>query len=498
MSKPKKAPKPRREKKNLKKANKRSRLGQKIKAEDVQASAVTTSESSSALPSCFDSSSIVVPKPEQKTPNKTGDSGLTGTPFSSGISPSTSRSPSKSPAGLTDSDILDQDLDDSGIGNAPKPFVPRKVQSTLRSSGELDSIDDDLEDESSLAPVVPKSSDRHTQSEAFEDESSFSPVVVRRGDETQSRGLVAEISSDISPIVTKKEEEKKEAPKPEEKKEVKVTSASCVGGSFSSPGARGYQEDRFVVDDLCAFYGVYDGHGGDAASIYCKKHLKDYVMERMAKLPKDASDDDVKKVFEDAFIALDEKFLQKLVDDGSTACVGCVYNGKLYVANAGDSRAIIVCADRSVIEMSKDHKPDSPEEKKRIEAAHHDVVVITDFFDGKRIKIARVDGNLAVARSIGDGSLKDMEYPAKCAVTCVPEVRIRVLDPAKDLFLVVACDGIWDVYSNEEVADLVMRDLGGMKKPISVDALNAAAKHIVVSAIEKGSMDNCTAVVASL
>jgi len=252
------------------------------------------------------------------------------------------------------------------------------------------------------------------------------------------------------------------------------------------------------LDDSCAFYAVYEGHGGEAASHYCEKHMKKYVTEKMGALPENPSDEDVEKAFKEAFIALDDKFLQKRVDDGSTACVGYILNNKLYVANAGDTRAIVVCEDGSFVEMSKDHKPDLPEEKKRIQACYHDVEVTSAIVDGKRIKIARVDGVLAVARAIGDGTFKDMPNPAENAVTCVPEVRSLELDPKKHRFLVIACDGIWDVFSNQQVADLVNKHMGSKSGPFTTDILNNIAKIIVDNSIELGSCDNCTAVVVAL
>jgi len=330
----------------------------------------------------------------------------------------------------------------------------------------------------------------------------FKPVSFDAGDDG------GDLVSDIQPVVTKGKEDSDFSFAPVEKKKEPATAtapaskANCEGGSYSTAGMRGYQEDRFTVDDKVAFYGVYDGHGGDKASRYCEKHMKEKVMEKINELDAAATDDDYENAFKEAFIEIDEKFLEKRDDDGCTACVGYVANdgktSKLYVANVGDSRAIVVCADHSVVEMSQDHKPYLPSEKKRIEAAYHDVEEVSAILDGKRIKIARVDGVLAVSRAIGDGSLKDMTEPEKCAVTCVPEVRICQIDPEKHRFIVVACDGIWDVYSNEEVAEIVMDILGGKKKPYGIDELNRAARFIVDGAIQKGSADNCTAVVVAL
>jgi len=101
--------------------------------------------------------------------------------------------------------------------------------------------------------------------------------------------------------------------------------------------------------------------------------------------------------------------------------------------------------------------------------------------------------------SIGDASLKDYpDQPEKCAVTCIPEVKCLELDPEKHLYLVIACDGIWDVFTNEEIGVIVAGELGDTKKTVSPSTLNSVAGLIVNRALDRGSMDNCTAVVVAL
>jgi len=367
-------------------------------------------------------------------------------------------------------------------------------------------VDSSVLDRSSNPGIIPVKSGGAGNDDDDDDGSEIQPVVAKGAGSSFMEGEVLdsgieslkELNDSEIPLVAVKGG----APAAEEepvKKERKPSAAGCVAGVFTSEGKRGYQEDRYEMDDKNALYGVFDGHGGDKASHYLEKHMKEYVMNELDTVPDAAGDDKYENALKQAFIKIDEKFLEKLCDDGSTACLGYVApNGKLYVANAGDTRAIVVCADHSVVEMSKDHKPDVPEERKRIDAALHEVNIITDVYKGKRIKIARVDGMLAVARAIGDGSLKDMKDPAENAVTCVPEVRNIAVDPAKHRFLVIACDGIWDVYSNQEVADIVMKELGELKKPIASDVLSHTAEIIVNTAIEKGSMDNCTVVIVAL
>ncbi len=95
---------------------------------------------------------------------------------------------------------------------------------------------------------------------------------------------------------------------------------------------------------------------------------------------------------------LDSDFVSSGAFDGSTACA-CAVVGfeKVICCNAGDSRAIIVKRDGSFVALSEDHKPGRNDETKRINDLGGRVI-----YWGRW----RVEGVLAVSRSIGDARLK--------------------------------------------------------------------------------------------
>lgn len=130
---------------------------------------------------------------------------------------------------------------------------------------------------------------------------------------------------------------------------------------------------------------------------------------------------------------------------GCTACVVLITPDKIICANIGDSRAILKTGDQ-VVALSEDHKPNDPKEKERIK--NYGMVVSAD---------GRVDGILAVARAFGDFYFKSkMEAmgPAAQAVTADPDFKV-VTRSSADKFIVIACDGIWDVKGNQECADFI-------------------------------------------
>eukprot|EP00434_Breviolum_minutum_P019990 symbB.v1.2.017634.t1/scaffold1340.1/size241236/19 len=116
-------------------------------------------------------------------------------------------------------------------------------------------------------------------------------------------------------------------------------------------------------------------------------------------------------------------------------------------ANAGDSRAVM-CRGGQAVELSYDHKPASETEKKRIEASGG---YLEDSAGG-----ARVNGNLNLSRAIGDLEYKKRSdlKPEEQTICSTPDVIVRELTP-EDEFIVLACDGIWDVLSNQGICDFV-------------------------------------------
>lgn len=145
------------------------------------------------------------------------------------------------------------------------------------------------------------------------------------------------------------------------------------------------------------------------------------------------------------------------VDSGTTACVAFLLpvvspsgeaaanRVRLYVANAGDSRAVL-CRGRAAVELSIDHKPEDADEKARIVAAGGTVTA-----DG------RVNDGLNLSRAIGDHVYKwraDLAL-ADQMISALPDVTSTELVPLADEFLVIACDGIWNSMSSQEVVDFV-------------------------------------------
>ena len=213
-------------------------------------------------------------------------------------------------------------------------------------------------------------------------------------------------------------------------------------------------QTNFELKDY-GFFGVFDGHAGPKVSQYCSQHLLDCILECLhQQKSKDVTENHVKKAINDGFLHLDEKLRKEPQwangedRSGTTAIVVMVSPQKIIWGNCGDSRGIL-CRNGKVVFSTQDHKPYNQTERDRIEKA------------GGTVMMQRVNGSLAVSRALGDFDYKRASdlMPSEQLVSPVPEITIQDRDPTSDEFLLLACDGIFDVMSNEDVVGYVSHRL---------------------------------------
>ncbi|KAI8427620.1 hypothetical protein MSG28_002106 [Choristoneura fumiferana] len=157
---------------------------------------------------------------------------------------------------------------------------------------------------------------------------------------------------------------------------------------------------------------------------------------------------------------------------GTTALLAIMEDNHLIVANVGDSRGVMCDSRGNAIPVSFDHKPQQVREQKRIEAAGGYIA-----FNG----VWRVAGILATSRAMGDYPLKDKKF-----VIADPDILTFNLNDHKPMFIVLASDGLWDTFSNEEAVKFIKERL---------DEPDYGAKSLTLQAYYRGSVDNITVLV---
>lgn len=198
-----------------------------------------------------------------------------------------------------------------------------------------------------------------------------------------------------------------------------------------------------TVQQLNSYFAVFDGHSGPTIAQFCGNMLPQFLTDtEQYKKGKYA------EAMRESYINIDKHLSQHPTfrDDrsGCTAVSVLVTQNEIICANAGDSRAVL-CRNGKAIPLSIDHKPTLPGERKRIERAK------------SIVHNKRVNGILALSRAIGDFSFKRRPFIPweEQAVTCVPDVVSAPINRDADEFVIIACDGIWDVLSNEAVVTFI-------------------------------------------
>jgi len=229
------------------------------------------------------------------------------------------------------------------------------------------------------------------------------------------------------------------------------------------------------------FFAVYDGHGGNGVSSFLKQVLAKHFMDKHVKNPVDKRY--IFQVYD--FIQRSLKRTSFGHQSGSTANVVLQYkdNGQDYITviNLGDSRCVI-CRDKFALPISIDHKPYKPVERHRIEKLGGKI-----YYDGHDYRIK----DLSVSRAFGD--LDSTPF-----LTHRPDVFKFKIDKRSDKFFVLACDGLWDVLSNDEVVDFILLNCYDDTLKNRINKHINIADNLARLALKKGSTDNITIIVIFL
>ncbi|XP_065816281.1 integrin-linked kinase-associated serine/threonine phosphatase 2C isoform X3 [Labrus bergylta] len=250
-----------------------------------------------------------------------------------------------------------------------------------------------------------------------------------------------------------------------------------------------------------SYFAVFDGHGGARASRFAAENLHANLAKKFPSGEKETFDKLMKKCLLDTFRQTDEDFLKKASSqkpawkDGSTATCVLVVDDTVYVANLGDSRAVLCRAEAAAgadgekrsltLSLSREHNPTIYEERMRIQRA------------GGTVRDGRVLGVLEVSRSIGDGQYK------RCGIISTPDLR-RVQLTANDRFIILACDGLFKVFSADEAVKFVLNVLqeGSVeqKEALTEEELrfDAACQQLASEAVRRGCADNVTVILLSI
>ena len=305
-----------------------------------------------------------------------------------------------------------------------------------------------------------------------------------------------------------------------------------------------YNEDKIRISSLIkkpnsskinnwpkiSYFSIFDGHGGEECSEFLKNNYLEYLIENK-NFPFD-----IKLSMIETFQKIEESFfklkckntLEESDKSGSCALVSIIFDNKIYIANLGDSRAIMsVNGGNKIKQITVDQKPDNIKEFERAikngskiylddnddpDRDESKIQFIKDKIELEKMKEVKANSDedkifrvypsdLAVMRTIGDIKAKRKEFGGiPGTIINIPEIFIYDIN-SNDDFIVLGCDGIFDDLSNEEVINTVWMAYKHRTKEKKYDiheSTQEACDLVIRAALEKQTTDNLSCIVLGL
>ncbi|KAI5072112.1 hypothetical protein GOP47_0012218 [Adiantum capillus-veneris] len=272
---------------------------------------------------------------------------------------------------------------------------------------------------------------------------------------------------------------------------------ACGAISMAVVQGNNVMEDESQVEIGAAgtFIGIYDGHGGPEAAQYACNHLYNHLQGFATSDNGGMSEDAMQRAFqatEEGFLAYVRRSSQDLMTVGACCLVGVIQGHLLYIANLGDSRAVLgsvstVTGDIMATQLTADDNANYEEVREELKAKHPDDEQIVSFKGGSW----RVKGIIQVTKSIGDLYLKSPDVNGQ-----ILQGNFRLAEPLKRAvlsadptvkawnfqrhhkFCIFASDGLWEYLSNEDACKIVHNHpRSGIARKLIRAALTAAAKR---------------------
>lgn len=257
----------------------------------------------------------------------------------------------------------------------------------------------------------------------------------------------------------------------------------------SVQGLRPTMEDTHLnvkLDDI-HLMAVFDGHGGNEASDLLPQLVKKHILEPLVDVNLRYNPTKMNHHIREAFKKIDDIIVSSIKDEsGSTATIVISIDPLIYVVNLGDSRTVIFKYSDGgnppiMVFETQDHKPDNPEERKRI-------YELGGFVEQEEDDDPRLNGSLATSRSFGDEYLKTNNVAEfKGPLSIEPSIKIIKKKPDFKYYGIIACDGLWDVVDSK-VSIKYLHQYG----------IDNGAKNLVDIALYKESSDNISVIVTAI
>lgn len=266
-----------------------------------------------------------------------------------------------------------------------------------------------------------------------------------------------------------------------------------ISKTVAVQGKREYMEDTYISSfsqkNNYYLFGVFDGHGGDEVSIFCKNEFPkrldlqiqkagcyDICNTKSMQTQTILTQGQMAHIVANTFLDIDKEIVKLYPRSvGSTASIVMITPKTIYTANCGDS-SIMIGYKKGYDMLSRDHKVGDPVEMDRLKKQGANITMVPG-------DTPRIQSMLNLSRSLGDAHLKRYVLPNPFMSIVPVSARIQ--------YILIASDGLWDVFEHIEVHQFVIKYI--LSFPTVTDAmLELYLNELVQLAIDKGSTDNIT------
>ena len=322
--------------------------------------------------------------------------------------------------------------------------------------------------------------------------------------------------------------------------------------TITSSGKRNYNEDRVSIiynipkpagyspiknNNLqwpnCSFFGLYDGHGGSKACDFLRDNLHKFIINDKY-FPSNPQ-----KAIANGFIYAEKLFFKNFTgidNSGSCAIVVLIIENRVYIANVGDSRAILSAKNGTKFyPLSRDHRPGDEKEYKRILDAGGKIYRTEYEYGNKNININNTNnrfsnynknynnnlnnrininndnrnssvvgplrvspGKLSVSRTIGDIEAKDRKYGGNPnVIISIPEIKYFDNTDKND-FILIFCDGVYEKLKNKDIIDCIWNEIRNKKFADVHNMAGYSIEKLINKCLMQDSSDNLTAIMICL
>ena len=245
---------------------------------------------------------------------------------------------------------------------------------------------------------------------------------------------------------------------------IKSNFALTVPGKTKGGFYKRNQDDYLVLTSLpylLNVFGVFDGHGdyGHLISNFLSSFFNEFFNNNntVPQIIKDINNNNNNNYISSIISQCDKKLKNTSYINtsysGSTCNLVFILNDYIICSNIGDSRAIMITNNNQIIQMSRDHKPELPDESKRIYSLGGTVERFpsTSSFGPYRVWVKNENyPGLAMSRSIGDTIAENI------GVISLPEINVYKRSDVKAKAIVIASDGVWEFISNEKIRNIIL------------------------------------------